>query len=458
MKATWMLNLYPADWRRRYEPEFRALLELQDVSVLDSFDIAVGAVDAHLRPQRAGRTLGGDTPMPSLPSDGEAVRIARQRVDELKLFYGHLALFLVINLALLAINVLTTPDVLWVLFPVWGWGIVLAAHTGLTFRWHDLFGAHLAAFLVASAGFMSMNWAFGGYPWSAWVVGSLGILLLCHALLAFNLTDLFGAHLVATILVSGELLLVARLTDESLLNLVWVILSLVVVLVGHAVLRSRQASLYQVHLVSFVVVNLMLFLENVTTDDGILWFQYPLIAWSVLLAVHTLVRFRFLGFPDDSWESTRLAGLSARANDSADLTVRSSPGFGALQERVRVQRALLLHLFFFAVGVIDLAVLNIVSSPSTLWMVWPVAAWTVLLATHLGYTLVPARLFGAHLFAAIALSIGLVAIDLWTGSGTWAYWPILGLALTVLIHAGFAFNARRLVDHWEERQIETLLK
>ena len=48
---TFLLRLYPHEWRIRYEDEFTALLEQNSMSLLDIGDIALGALDAHLRPQ-----------------------------------------------------------------------------------------------------------------------------------------------------------------------------------------------------------------------------------------------------------------------------------------------------------------------------------------------------------------------------------------------------------------------
>ncbi len=39
MNSTWILKLYPEQWRARYEPEFRALLEEAPMGFMDLFDI-----------------------------------------------------------------------------------------------------------------------------------------------------------------------------------------------------------------------------------------------------------------------------------------------------------------------------------------------------------------------------------------------------------------------------------
>jgi hypothetical protein len=47
----WLVCLYPREWRERYEEEFIAMLEQCPASLSDSFDVALGALDAWLRPQ-----------------------------------------------------------------------------------------------------------------------------------------------------------------------------------------------------------------------------------------------------------------------------------------------------------------------------------------------------------------------------------------------------------------------
>jgi hypothetical protein len=46
-----LLDLYPRAWRRRYEAEFRGLLEARPPSARDRLDIVLGAIDARLNPQ-----------------------------------------------------------------------------------------------------------------------------------------------------------------------------------------------------------------------------------------------------------------------------------------------------------------------------------------------------------------------------------------------------------------------
>ena len=65
---TWLLKLYPPQWRRRYGEEFLALIAQQRFSFATVFDIIGGAIDAWTQPQshlaaRAASQPEGDTIM-----------------------------------------------------------------------------------------------------------------------------------------------------------------------------------------------------------------------------------------------------------------------------------------------------------------------------------------------------------------------------------------------------------
>lgn len=53
---------------------------------------------------------------------------ARRRVRELRGFYSHAAAYLVVNAGLFALDLLTSPGRWWFFYPMFGWGIGLAAH------------------------------------------------------------------------------------------------------------------------------------------------------------------------------------------------------------------------------------------------------------------------------------------------------------------------------------------
>lgn len=68
---------------------------------------------------------------------------ARIRVNELKDFYEHLIIFVIIITGLSIFNFFTSPEFYWVLFVVLFWGIGLLLH---------------AIFTFARRGFLSKEW------------------------------------------------------------------------------------------------------------------------------------------------------------------------------------------------------------------------------------------------------------------------------------------------------------
>ncbi|MBK9332397.1 MAG: 2TM domain-containing protein [Ignavibacteria bacterium] len=59
---------------------------------------------------------------------------ARKRVKALKGFYTNLFVFIVVNIFLMIINLITSPGNLWFLWVVFGWGI------GIAFQAFSVFG------------------------------------------------------------------------------------------------------------------------------------------------------------------------------------------------------------------------------------------------------------------------------------------------------------------------------
>jgi len=53
---------------------------------------------------------------------------AKERVEEIKGFYTHLIVYVVINLMLFAINMLASPGGLWFVWPLAGWGVAVVLH------------------------------------------------------------------------------------------------------------------------------------------------------------------------------------------------------------------------------------------------------------------------------------------------------------------------------------------
>lgn len=50
---------------------------------------------------------------------------AKERVEEIKGFYTHLTTYTIVNVILYAINMITSPDSLWFIWPLMGWGVAV---------------------------------------------------------------------------------------------------------------------------------------------------------------------------------------------------------------------------------------------------------------------------------------------------------------------------------------------
>ena len=53
---------------------------------------------------------------------------AQKKVEDLKGFYGNLSSYIVVNIGLLILNLVTSPSYLWFFYPLLGWGIGVAIH------------------------------------------------------------------------------------------------------------------------------------------------------------------------------------------------------------------------------------------------------------------------------------------------------------------------------------------
>mgnify|MGYP000885646308 FL=1 len=65
---------------------------------------------------------------------------ARKRVEEIKGFYGNLIAYVVVNVGLMVLNLLTSPGYLWFFFPMLGWGIGVLFHGMKVFNYMPFFG------------------------------------------------------------------------------------------------------------------------------------------------------------------------------------------------------------------------------------------------------------------------------------------------------------------------------
>jgi len=60
--------------------------------------------------------------------DEKAYKRAERKVKARLGFYSHSATYVLVNLFLFIINLVTSPETLWFIWPLLGWGIGLVAH------------------------------------------------------------------------------------------------------------------------------------------------------------------------------------------------------------------------------------------------------------------------------------------------------------------------------------------
>ena len=62
---------------------------------------------------------------------------AREEVEEIQGFYIHLGVYILVNVFLVVLNLITSPEYFWAIWPMLGWGVGLGAHAVTIF---GLFG------------------------------------------------------------------------------------------------------------------------------------------------------------------------------------------------------------------------------------------------------------------------------------------------------------------------------
>jgi hypothetical protein len=65
---------------------------------------------------------------------------ARKRVQMIRGFYIHATVYVLVNALLILLNLLTSPQVIWFIWPAFGWGIGLIAHGLAVSGFHGLWG------------------------------------------------------------------------------------------------------------------------------------------------------------------------------------------------------------------------------------------------------------------------------------------------------------------------------
>ena len=94
-------------------------------------------------PQGQGLTPATSQPVSGEQDDGTTAarfRRAQARVEELRGFYIHGFMYVLVNAALLGINLVTSSGYLWFLWVTIGWGVGLASHAFVVFGVAGLLG------------------------------------------------------------------------------------------------------------------------------------------------------------------------------------------------------------------------------------------------------------------------------------------------------------------------------
>lgn len=456
MMATWMLRLFPGEWRTRYEDEFRALLEDQPASAGDLLDILRAAVDAQLRYRQLPAAPG---PAGGYSAPAEIVRRrAERRVRWLTALYANAILFAVASIVLLGIKFLTTPDTWWALYPIWGWSMFLVLHAATLVRGHGLLVAHLVLFVALNEGLAWIDFTTDGGPWFHWPLAATAILLLAHALYSFSVTGPLGTHAILYGLSLVLLAATAWVNSDTLYALIHVGLGWGVVLLAHALMRFYRLPLLFAHLLVYVGVGSLLIAQDLLEDEGTTWFYYPLLAWAVILAAHAVAESGLIPLFRRDWEAgkreslSRLAALEGVSSGAVDASLP------AIVARARQLRWFYLHAFVFTVAALAGVVLNLMTLSSGPWVLWPLWGWGMLFAAHAGHTFARRSLLGAHIALYFMVNAGLIAIDLVYSDGLWFYWPLGATTLLLLVHMAASRDTLQAIRDWQHRRIEAMVE
>ena len=78
--------------------------------------------------------------------------------------------------------------------------------------------------------------------------------------------------------------------------------------------RVENLKGFYIHLTVYILVNIMLFVINLTTYDGRWWFLYPLGGWGIGMFVHALTIFA-TGFFGEEWEERKIKEYMERKKE-----------------------------------------------------------------------------------------------------------------------------------------------
>ena len=70
--------------------------------------------------------------------------------------------------------------------------------------------------------------------------------------------------------------------------------------------RVKEIKGLYIHLIVYIVVNLILFSINIIFSPAYLWFFWPLMGWGIGLAMHTLSVYGFGRWFSADWEERKI--------------------------------------------------------------------------------------------------------------------------------------------------------
>lgn len=65
---------------------------------------------------------------------------AKKQMEQIKGFYGNLVSYIIVNIGLLILNLLTSPEYLWFFWPLLGWGLGVLFHGMKVFNYMPFLG------------------------------------------------------------------------------------------------------------------------------------------------------------------------------------------------------------------------------------------------------------------------------------------------------------------------------
>ncbi len=73
--------------------------------------------------------------------DIEKYKRAKERLEELKGLYIHAIIYVIVNLGMVIINLISSPEKYWFYYPLVGWGVGLCTHALSVYSKGRIFGA-----------------------------------------------------------------------------------------------------------------------------------------------------------------------------------------------------------------------------------------------------------------------------------------------------------------------------